>query len=131
MQITVTPIGYVETQAETVPRYWAISDVTGRLILEEPYAKGLDGLYVGQKIFVIFAFHKSPAFTPELIYQKPRNKKMPKGVFSISSPVRPNPIGLSVVEVLGISGNAISVKGLDMLNGTPILDIKPCPHHSF
>jgi len=47
------------------------------------------------------------------------------GVFSISSPVRPNPIGMSVVEVLGLEGNVIHIKGLDMIDGTPVLDIKP------
>ncbi len=47
------------------------------------------------------------------------------GVFSICSPIRPNPIGMSVLEVLGRKGNVIYVKGLDMVDGTPILDIKP------
>ncbi len=47
------------------------------------------------------------------------------GVFSICSPIRPNPIGMSVLEVLGIKGSSIDVRRLDMLDGTPILDIKP------
>jgi tRNA (Thr-GGU) A37 N-methylase len=47
------------------------------------------------------------------------------GVFSICSPIRPNPIGMSLLEVVGIEGNRISVKGLDMEDGTPILDLKP------
>ncbi len=47
------------------------------------------------------------------------------GVFSICSPIRPNPIGMSILEVLGVEGTTIRVKRLDMLEGTPILDIKP------
>jgi tRNA (adenine37-N6)-methyltransferase len=49
----------------------------------------------------------------------------PHGVFATRSPRRPNPIGLTVVEVLGRSGNRVQVRGLDMLDGTPILDLKP------
>ena len=57
--------------------------------------------------------------------QIPRHRKKKMGVFSICSPIRPNPIGMSVLEVLRIDDNIIQVKGLDMLDGTPILDIKP------
>jgi tRNA-Thr(GGU) m(6)t(6)A37 methyltransferase TsaA len=74
---------------------------------------------------VLFYFHQSPRFTPDLLVQKPRHRNEQLGVFSICSPVRPNPIGMSVVEVLGIAGSIIHIKGLDMRDGTPVLDIKP------
>jgi tRNA (Thr-GGU) A37 N-methylase len=74
---------------------------------------------------VIFYFHQSPGFSPELLRQTSGQHGRETGVFSICSPVRPNPIGLSVLEVLGTRGASIHVRGLDMLDGTPILDIKP------
>ena len=127
MKIHIKPIGFVQTKVKNIPHYWEDSNVKGDLVIDEKYKKGLDGLKTGQKIFVIFQFHQSPAFHPSHIHQTPRNKKEPKGVFSISSPLRPNPLGLSILEILEISDNRIQVIGLDMLDGTPILDIKPCP----
>jgi tRNA (Thr-GGU) A37 N-methylase len=80
---------------------------------------------VGQRIVVIFHFHRSPWFFPELLRQTSGQTGRETGVFGICSPIRPNPIGMSVLEVLGIRGASIDVKGLDMLDGTPVLDIKP------
>ena len=74
---------------------------------------------------VIFHFHRSPGFSPELLRQTSGQTGRETGVFGICSPIRPNPIGMSVLEVLGIRGASIDVKGLDMLDGTPVLDIKP------
>jgi len=73
----------------------------------------------------LFHFHKSPPFGPGLLTQKPPRRRSKNGVFSICSPVRPNPLGMSVVEVIEVRANVIRVKGLDMLDETPILDIKP------
>ena len=125
MKIELKPIGVVSTDAETVPRHWSISDVEGELIIDAKYAKGLNNIEEEQQIVVLFHFHKSEAFMPEHLLQTPPHKKSPQGVFSICSPVRPNPIGMSVLKVIEIRDNIIRVKGLDMLNGTPILDIKP------
>jgi tRNA (Thr-GGU) A37 N-methylase len=74
---------------------------------------------------VIFHFDKSPDFNSHYLVQKPPHKDMEMGVFSTCSPVRPNPVGLSILEVTGIKGNIISVKGIDMIDSTPVLDIKP------
>ncbi|MDI6796929.1 MAG: TrmO family methyltransferase, partial [Desulfatibacillaceae bacterium] len=74
---------------------------------------------------VLFVFHKSQAFTKDLLVQKPPHKNRPMGVFSICSPIRPNPIGLSVLSVDKVEKNVISVTGIDMFDGTPIIDIKP------
>jgi len=130
MSIEMEPIGYVSTDAEKVPRNWTVSDVEGVLMIDPKYLEGLSDIQAGDRICVIFNFHKSPPFTDEFIRIKPpiRNRKM--GVFSTHSPIRPNPVGLSTLEVLGIDGCVIRVKGLDMLDKTPILDIKSevCPH---
>jgi tRNA-Thr(GGU) m(6)t(6)A37 methyltransferase TsaA len=129
MTIEMEPIGFVSTDAETVPRSWSVSDVKGTLVMGESYVEGLSDIKPGQRIYVIFNFHKSPNFTPQFIRIRPPNREEKVGVFSTHSPIRPNPVGLSLLEVLGIDGNVIQVKGLDMLDGTPILDIKPevCP----
>ena len=95
------------------------------LVIDEAYARGMQDIQAGGRIVVLFNFHKSPAFTSALLQQTPPHNSRPKGVFSICSPRRPNPIGLSVVRVTGIEDNVIFVRGLDMLDGTPLLDIKP------
>ncbi len=125
MIIKMEPIGFVHPDTDKVPRHWSISDVKGRLVIDEKYREGLKDIKAGQRIVVIFNFHKSPAFTSDLLYQTPPNRKEKMGVFSICSPKRPNPIGMSVLEVLSVNGTVIHVKGLDMVDGTPILDIKP------
>ena len=125
----MNPIGFVSTDADNIPRSWEISDVEGTLVFDESYTEGLRDIRPGQHIYVIFQFHKSPEFSSEYLrINPPRHNRREMGVFSTHSPVRPNPIGLSVLEVLGVDGNIIRVKGLDMLDGTPILDIKPEPH---
>ena len=125
MPIEMEPIGFVSTDVETVPRSWSVSDVKGKLVIDEAYVGGLGDIKPGQRIYVIFHFHKSPGFTSQFMRIRPPIREKEVGVFSTHSPFRPNPIGLSLLEVLGIEGNIIQVKGLDMLDGTPILDIKP------
>ncbi len=121
----IRPIGYVRTEADDLPKHWSISDVEGTLEIDPQWQTGLDDLTVGQFIVVLFVFHKSPPFEMGLIKQQRRGKPGLRGIFAICSPKRPNPIGLSVVKVLAIDGNVLKVKGLDMLDGTPIIDIKP------
>jgi tRNA-Thr(GGU) m(6)t(6)A37 methyltransferase TsaA len=123
--VVMKPIGAVHTDAGDVPRHWIFSDKKGTLNIDEKYLEGLKDIEDGQRIVVIFHFHKSPAFTAQSLSQKPPHRKAPLGVFSICSPIRPNPIGMSVLEVLEVRGNVIRVKGVDKLDGTPILDIKP------
>ena len=129
MSIEMEPIGFVSTDAKELPRSWSISNVEGNLIMDEFYLEGLRDIKPGQRLYVIFHFHKSPKFTPEFMRIKPPSRDEELGVFSTHSPFRPNPIGFSILEVLGIDENVIRVKGLDMLDKTPILDIKPeiCP----
>lgn len=125
MAIEMKPIGFVRHEFEKVPRHWSVSDVEGRLIINEEYIEGMEDIKAGQHIVVIFHFHKSPAFTSRYLKQSPPHRKEIIGVFSCCSPRRPNPIGMSVLEVLKVKSNVIYVKGLDMYNNTPIWDIKP------
>jgi tRNA-Thr(GGU) m(6)t(6)A37 methyltransferase TsaA len=125
MTVKMEPIGFVRTDVRKVPRHWTVSDVEGTLVMDEKYLQGLEDIKTGQRIVVIFHFHRSPEFTPQFLRQTPPHRAETLGVFSICSPIRPNPIGMSVLEVLGIQKNIIHVKGLDMEDGTPVLDIKP------
>jgi len=129
MNVEMKPIGYVSTDAEEIPRSWRVSDVEGTLTIDESYLEGLRDIEVGQRIYVIFHFHNSPEFARQYMRITPPIYDREVGVFSTHSPFRPNLIGLSLLEVLGIEGNIIHVKGIDMLDGTPVLDIKPeiCP----
>lgn len=120
------PIGHVRVSTDTVPRHWSVSDVEGELVIDPIYTRGLEDIKPGDRIVVIFYFHKSPPFDPEQhLKQKPPHKGEWLGVFSICSPIRPNPIGLSVLDVVAVDRNILKVKRIDMFDGTPILDIKP------
>jgi tRNA-Thr(GGU) m(6)t(6)A37 methyltransferase TsaA len=119
------PIGTAHTDAATIPRHWTVSDVDGTLVIDPRYTEGLADIHAGQRIVVLFHFHKSPPFSRTLLKQTPPHRERALGVFSICSPRRPNPIGLSVLEVLARIDNVLQVRGMDMIDGTPILDIKP------
>jgi tRNA-Thr(GGU) m(6)t(6)A37 methyltransferase TsaA len=125
MRIELRSIGFVRTDAQKLPRHWSVSDVEGTLVIDEEYSEGLRDIEAGQRIVVIFNFHRSPEFSSELLLQRSGQHGRETGVFSICSPVRPNPIGMSILEVLGTRGANIDVRRLDMMDGTPILDIKP------
>ncbi len=125
MSIELRPIGFVRTDAEELPRHWSVSEVEGTLVIDEEYSEGLRDVRPGQRIVVIFHFHRSPKFSPELLRQTSGQDGSEAGVFSLCSPIRPNPVGMSVLEVLGVRDANVDVRRLDALDGTPILDIKP------
>lgn len=123
--ISFTPIGFVKTNATKLPRHWSVSQETGILAIRPEFAPALRDIEVGQKIVVLFHFHKSPAFNSGYLFQTPPHRPSSRGVFSICSPIRPNAVGMSVVEVTSKNQGDIGVKHIDMIDGTPILDIKP------
>jgi hypothetical protein len=90
------------------------------LVVDEAYKEGLWGHRAGQRIVIVFNLHEGPAFFPDLLRQMPPHRCQGQpgvdssmGIFSICSPVRPNSIGMSVLEVLGVEGNVARVRGLD------------------
>jgi tRNA (adenine37-N6)-methyltransferase len=125
MNVEMKPIGRIRTDSEQVPRHWTVSDIEGILEVDREYLEGLKDIKPGQRIVVIFHFHKSHEFSHHFLVQKPPHRDERLGVFSICSPIRPNPIGMSVFDVVAVEGNLIKVRGIDALDGTPILDIKP------
>jgi tRNA (adenine37-N6)-methyltransferase len=123
---TPQPIGFVRspfTQTSAVPRgLGAKHEAEGDLEILPEFEPGLQDIEGFSHLFVIWVFDKSEGF--KLVGPNPTDG-IPHGVFATRSPFRPNPLGLTVVELLGRTGNRLHVRGLDMLAGTPILDIKP------
>jgi tRNA-Thr(GGU) m(6)t(6)A37 methyltransferase TsaA len=120
------PIGYVRsphTDTKQIPKGFGVTHVAeGALEILPEFAAGLMDVEGFSHLFVVWVFHQSEGF--ELVGRPPIDERE-HGVFATRSPRRPNPIGLTVVELLRRDGARLHVKGLDMLNGTPILDIKP------
>ncbi|HAR32711.1 MAG TPA: tRNA (N6-threonylcarbamoyladenosine(37)-N6)-methyltransferase TrmO [Desulfobacter sp.] len=123
--IPFKPIGFVRTNATKLPRHWSVSQEKGVLEIHPEFAPALRDIETGQKIVVLFHFHKSPAFNSGYLFQTPPHRSSSRGVFSICSPIRPNAIGMSIIEVTNKNQGHIGVKHIDMIDGTPILDIKP------
>lgn len=119
------PIGRARVGSREVPRHWTVSDLEGEIELLPFYEPALRELERGRKVVVLFCFDRSRPFEEGDLRQIPPHRGVEMGVFSTCSPVRPNPIGMSVLEVLEVRGSTLRVRGLDMLDGTPILDIKP------
>ena len=121
-----TPIGFVRSayqQTSDVPKgFGARHDAEGVLDVQPEFEDGLTDIEGFSHLYVIWVFDRSDGC--ELLGVPPTDDR-PHGVFATRSPKRPNPIGLSVVELLRRDGCRLHVRGLDMLDGTPILDIKP------
>ncbi len=124
---TFRPIGYVHSpykDTSSIPRgLGAKHDAEGELEVLRKFEPGLADIEGFSHLFVIWAFDRADGY--DLIAHPPSDEKRPHGVFSTRSPRRPNPIALTVVELLRRDGNSLHVRGVDMLDGTPILDIKP------
>ena len=104
------------------PRQGRLDGPVCRIELFEPWAEGLDGLADYEKVEVLYWLDQSRR---DLVRQSPKNDGCTRGTFSLRSPVRPNPIGTSVALLVGIEGSSVMVKGLDCLDGTPLIDLKP------
>lgn len=123
----IQPIGYVTTNEKEIPRHYSLSEVEGQIVLDEEFLNGIKDYTSGDpdRIMVIFLFHESPPFSKDKLMQLPPTRNDKRGVFLTCSPIRPNPFGVSILKVLDIKKNIIRVKGLDILDRTPIIDIKP------
>ncbi|MFV3012062.1 tRNA (N6-threonylcarbamoyladenosine(37)-N6)-methyltransferase TrmO [Clostridium botulinum] len=124
--IKLNPIGYIKSPfknlEEIPPQSIYARDKKALIEIKEELVEGLKGLDKNSHIIILFYFNKSKDFN--LITKTPWSDEK-KGVFSTRSPRRPNPIGLSIVKLIGIDHNKIIIEGVDMLDGTPVLDIKP------
>jgi L-fuculose-phosphate aldolase len=124
--ITVTPIGVMHCRLHTAgdtPKNFSDSTETGILEVFPAYLEAMAGLKPGQNLVALFWLHEADR---DLLKVYPRGDKSRglQGVFSTRSPMRPNPIAISELKILGIRGNKIEVLGVDVYDGTPLLDIK-------
>jgi tRNA-Thr(GGU) m(6)t(6)A37 methyltransferase TsaA len=123
---TPQPIGFVNSpykSTDEIPKgLGAQHEALGALRILPEFVAGLADIEGFSHLFVIWEFDRSEGF--ELL-GKPPTDDQPHGVFATRSPRRPNPIGLTVVELLRCEGPVLHVRGVDMLDGTAILDIKP------
>ena len=123
---TFKPIGYVHSEykdTKDVPRgLGAKHEAEGVLEILPQFEAGLADIEGFSHLFVIWALDRSDGFD---LTAMPPSDNRPHGVFATRSPRRPNPIALTVVELLRREGTKLHVRGVDMLDGTPILDIKP------
>jgi tRNA (adenine37-N6)-methyltransferase len=126
-EIVMRPVGVVRSsfsERSQIPKGpWAQHTAEGVLEIRPELEPGLLDIEGFSHLYVIWVFHRSEGF--ELQGAPPNDPDHVHGVFASRSPRRPNPIALTVVELQGRSGSHLRVRGLDMLDGTPILDIKP------
>jgi tRNA-Thr(GGU) m(6)t(6)A37 methyltransferase TsaA len=104
------------------PRQGRLDGPTCRIEVFDLWVPALDGIEQYEKLEVLYWLHMSRR---DLVRQSPANDGTVRGTFSLRTPVRPNPIGTSIVRVVGVQGNVVLVRGLDCLDGTPLLDLKP------
>ena len=123
---TLRPIGRVRSpyrETREVPKgLGAAHQAEGVLEILPEYAEGLLDVEGFSHLYVLWVFDRADGFS---LRATPPTDDRPHGVFATRSPRRPNPIGLTVVELMGRDGNRLRVRGLDMLDGTPVLDLKP------
>jgi tRNA-Thr(GGU) m(6)t(6)A37 methyltransferase TsaA len=122
--ITYRAIGHVENDFDEPTTPEEIRAAESWIILDPTLAEGLKGLNPGQRLMVVYNFHRSGGYD---LCQHPRgDRKHPqRGVFALCSPRRPNPIGVTVVDLVAFADNVLRIRGLDATNGTPVLDLKP------
>jgi tRNA (adenine37-N6)-methyltransferase len=127
--VTFTPIGVARTPFSdrlSAPRQpFAARDVEGTIELfpGHDFEHALSDLDGWEYLWVIFCFHLNQGWRPKVL--PPRSAGKRRGVFSTRSPHRPNPIGMSAVRLVSVTGLSIRVRDVDMLDGSPVLDIKP------
>jgi len=110
------------TSRLTCPRQGRHDGPLCRIEIFEPWVAALDGVAAFERLEILYWLDRSRR---DLVLQSPANNGAVHGTFSLRSPVRPNPIGTAIVKLEAVEGAFLSIRGLDCLDGTPLLDIKP------
>jgi tRNA-Thr(GGU) m(6)t(6)A37 methyltransferase TsaA len=125
-KIIFESIGNIESnykdRSDTPTQGMETTDSRGVIVMRDEFEEGVRGLNVGDDIKVLFQFHKSKDYKMTIV---PFRENTPTGVFCTRSPDRPNGIGITVVKITEIEGKRITFLGADMIDGSPIIDIKP------
>jgi len=126
MKIEFSPIGIIHTAYKTINNVpiqpTADKDSEGWIEVFDEYSDGLADLDGFSHLYLIFHLHKSAGYKLKVI---PFLDTVERGIFATRSPARPNPVGLSVVKLVSVNGNIVNIRGLDIVDGTPLIDIKP------
>ena len=124
--ITLRPIGVIRSpypvQAGTPIQSVYAEQVEGDVIVDELFEPALADIEGFERIWLVYWFDRVSVFKPRVV---PYRDNREHGLFATRSPCRPNAIGMSAVRLLGRERNVLRVQGVDILNGTPLLDIKP------
>ena len=114
------------TDRQECPRQGRLDGPVCRLEIHEPWVQALDGIETFERVEVLYWLHQSRR---DLVRQSPKNDGRTFGTFALRTPVRPNPIGTSMAVLVKREGPVLLVRGLDCLDGTPLIDLKPdrCP----
>lgn len=110
------------TSRLTCPRQGRLDGPVCTITLFDPWAQALDGITDFERLEVLYWLNLSRR---DLVRQSPANDGKTRGTFALRSPARPNPIGTAIVKLIGREGAVLRVQGLDCLDGTPLLDLKP------
>jgi len=125
MIVDLNPIGHVSSpykEKKDAPRQGRLTDTEAAIVIDDHYLPALFRVEEKKHLFVLCWFDRADRTA---LRATPPHNPVEHGVFATRSPNRPNPISLSLVDVIDITGNTIRVRGLEALDGTPVLDIKP------
>lgn len=125
VSIELNPIGVVRSpyrERGDAPRRGRLSETESEILIDEQFVPGLKDLAKNRHLIVLCWFDRADRRT---LTATPPGRTVEQGVFATRSPDRPNPIGLSVVDLIEVAGRSLRVRGLDALDMTPVLDIKP------
>jgi tRNA-Thr(GGU) m(6)t(6)A37 methyltransferase TsaA len=125
MEIIMRPIGVIHspfTEKSKTPIQASRSQAVGQVEIYPEFAGGLKDIEALSHIYLLYTFHESQGYELQV---KPFLDDQEHGLFATRYPYRPNPIGISIVKLLSRENNILTVEGVDVLNGTPLLDIKP------
>lgn len=125
MQMDLRAIGVVRSPFKTIsdaPHQGRLSGTESEIVIDEAFAPGLKDIEHHPHLIVLCWFDRADRTTLTAI---PPHLHTEHGVFATRSPNRPNPVGFCVVDLLGRKGNVLRVRGLDAIDGTPVIDIKP------
>ena len=125
MEITLKPIGTIHSpyhRREETPYQSYLSDEIGQIEVFKEYEKGLQDIEGFSHIIILYYFHKAEGYS--LLVRPPWDGKL-HGIFAVRGPNRPNAVGLSIVRLIERKDNILRIAGIDALDGTPLIDIKP------